>query len=40
MLNIKNYGAIDVGSNAIRLLIVTVIEQEGKEAKFKKTFVF
>jgi|TARA_B110000238_G_scaffold41644_1_gene44452 exopolyphosphatase/guanosine-5'-triphosphate,3'-diphosphate pyrophosphatase len=37
MLNIKKYGAIDVGSNAIRLLIVTVIEQEGKEAKFKKT---
>ena len=37
MLNIKKYGAIDVGSNAIRLLIVTVIEQEGKVAKFKKT---
>ena len=37
MLNIKKYGAIDVGSNAIRLLIVTVIEQEGKETKFKKT---
>lgn len=37
MLNIEKYGAIDVGSNAIRLLIVTVIEQEGKEAKFKKT---
>ena len=37
MLNIKKYGAIDVGSNAIRFLIVTVIEQEGKEAKFKKT---
>ena len=37
MLNIKKYGAIDVGSNAIRLLIVTVIEQEGKEVKFKKT---
>ena len=37
MLNIEKYGAIDVGSNAIRLLIVTVIEQEGKETKFKKT---
>ena len=37
MLNIEKYGAIDVGSNAIRLLIVTVIEQEGKEVKFKKT---
>ena len=37
MLHIEKYGAIDVGSNAIRLLIVTVIEQEGKEVKFKKT---
>ncbi|MFT5248701.1 MAG: exopolyphosphatase/guanosine-5'-triphosphate,3'-diphosphate pyrophosphatase [bacterium] len=37
MLNIEKYGAIDIGSNAIRLLIVTIIEQEGKETKFKKT---
>ena len=37
MLKIEKYGAIDIGSNAIRLLITTVIEQEGKETKFKKT---
>ncbi|MFT4800815.1 MAG: exopolyphosphatase/guanosine-5'-triphosphate,3'-diphosphate pyrophosphatase, partial [Flavobacteriaceae bacterium] len=37
MLNIEKYGAIDIGSNAIRLLIVTIIEQEDKETKFKKT---
>ena len=37
MLNIEKYGAIDIGSNAIRFLVVTVIEQEGKETLFKKT---
>lgn len=37
MLNIEKYGAVDIGSNAIRLLIVTVIEQEGKDTIFKKT---
>ena len=37
MLNIEKYGAVDIGSNAIRLLVVTVIEQEGKETIFKKT---
>lgn len=37
MLKIKKYGAIDIGSNAIRLLIVTVIEKDNDEAKFKKT---
>lgn len=36
-MTIEKYGAVDVGSNAIRLLIVTVIEQEGKETIFKKT---
>ena len=37
MLQIKKYGAIDIGSNAIRLLITTVIIQEGEEPRFKKT---
>ena len=37
MLNIEKYGAVDIGSNAIRLLVVSVIEQEGKETIFKKT---
>lgn len=37
MLKIEKYGAIDIGSNAIRLLIVSVIEQEGKSTLFKKT---
>lgn len=37
MLNIEKYGAVDIGSNAIRLLIVTVVEQEGRDTLFKKT---
>lgn len=37
MLNIEKYGAVDIGSNAIRLLVVTVIEQKGKDTIFKKT---
>ncbi|CAM3420332.1 Ppx/GppA phosphatase family protein [Aequorivita lipolytica] len=37
MLNIEKYGAVDIGSNAIRLLVVSVIEQEGKDTIFKKT---
>lgn len=37
MLKIEKYGAVDIGSNAVRLLIATVLEQEGKETLFKKT---
>jgi exopolyphosphatase/guanosine-5'-triphosphate,3'-diphosphate pyrophosphatase len=28
------YAAIDIGSNAMRLLIVNIVEQEGKEPQF------
>lgn len=36
MLSIKKYAAIDIGSNAVRLLISNVIEEEGKPVVFKK----
>jgi exopolyphosphatase/guanosine-5'-triphosphate,3'-diphosphate pyrophosphatase len=36
MLKIKKYAAIDIGSNAVRLLISNIIEQDGKPAVFKK----
>ncbi|MEY8848931.1 Ppx/GppA phosphatase family protein [Psychroserpens sp. XS_ASV72] len=37
MLSIKKYAAIDIGSNAVRLLISSIIEQKGQLIKFKKT---
>ncbi len=37
MLIIKKYAAIDIGSNAVRLLISNIIEQKGKPAMFKKS---
>ncbi|TXD54471.1 MULTISPECIES: Ppx/GppA phosphatase family protein [unclassified Polaribacter] len=37
MLEIKKYAAIDIGSNAIRLLISNIIVKEGKEPQFKKS---
>ncbi len=37
MLTIEKYGAIDIGSNAIRLLISSVHEEDGKVTRFKKT---
>lgn len=33
----KKFAAIDIGSNAVRLLIMTITEQEGREPMFKKT---
>lgn len=37
MLEIKKYGAIDIGSNAIRLLVANVIVRENLEPQFKKS---
>jgi exopolyphosphatase / guanosine-5'-triphosphate,3'-diphosphate pyrophosphatase len=35
-MNIKKYAAIDIGSNAMRLLIMNIVENEGKETHFTK----
>ena len=37
MITLKRYAAIDIGSNAMRLLIVNIVEQEGKEPQFNKS---
>ena len=37
MLQIRKYAAIDIGSNAIRLLIANVIVTSGKPPQFKKS---
>ena len=34
---ISKYAAIDIGSNAVRMLVANVIEQKGKETVFKKS---
>ena len=36
-LSIKKYAAIDIGSNAVRLLISNIIEEKGKPTIFKKS---
>ncbi|WP_339757291.1 exopolyphosphatase [uncultured Winogradskyella sp.] len=36
MLKIQKYAAIDIGSNAVRLLISNIIEQDGESVVFKK----
>jgi exopolyphosphatase/guanosine-5'-triphosphate,3'-diphosphate pyrophosphatase len=36
MFRIKKYAAIDIGSNAMRLLITNIVEQDGKESQFNK----
>lgn len=37
MLVLKKYAAIDIGSNAVRLLIANIIEEEEKPVRFKKS---
>ena len=37
MIKIKKYAAIDIGSNAMRLLIANIIEEDGKDTLFSKS---
>jgi exopolyphosphatase/guanosine-5'-triphosphate,3'-diphosphate pyrophosphatase len=37
MISIKKYAAIDIGSNAMRLLITNIVEQQHKETQFNKS---
>lgn len=37
MITIKKYAAIDIGSNAMRLLVANIIEEQGKETQFSKS---
>jgi exopolyphosphatase/pppGpp-phosphohydrolase len=37
MIKIKKYAAIDIGSNAMRLLVTNIIEENGKETQFSKS---
>lgn len=37
MIKQRKFAAIDIGSNAVRLLISTITEQDGKDPIFKKT---
>lgn len=37
MITIKRYAAIDIGSNAMRLLVSNIVEQEGRETQFNKS---
>ena len=36
-MNTDIFAAIDIGSNAMRLLITNIVEQEGKETQFNKS---
>ena len=37
MIKQRTYAAIDIGSNAVRLLVSTITEKEGVETNFRKT---
>ncbi len=37
MIKIRKFAAIDIGSNAMRLLIANIVEEEGKETQFSKS---
>lgn len=37
MIKIKKYAAIDIGSNAIRLLVTNIVEQKNHEPQFNKS---
>lgn len=37
MIAIKKYAAIDIGSNAMRLLVANIVEEPGKETQFSKS---
>ncbi|MDR6968609.1 exopolyphosphatase/guanosine-5'-triphosphate,3'-diphosphate pyrophosphatase [Flavobacterium arsenatis] len=37
MIKIRKYAAIDIGSNAMRLLIANIVEEQGKETQFSKS---
>ena len=36
-MKIKKYAAIDIGSNAIRLLVANIIIEKDKEPQYKKS---
>ncbi|WP_130733701.1 Ppx/GppA phosphatase family protein [Flavobacterium sp. J27] len=37
MIKLKKYAAIDIGSNAMRLLVTNIVEEEGKPTQFNKS---
>ena len=37
MISIKKYAAIDIGSNAMRLLVANIVEEPGKPTQFNKS---
>ena len=36
-INIRKFAAIDIGSNAVRLLVANVVEEQGKDTQFNKS---